>query len=723
MKRKIFSKRVRGLFSLVMLLCMTISSVAISSQAFAADDYSPKNLTAKHNDRQKRTVVQFNKVNKAESYNVYRSAEVAGEYQKIQSLKKNRTYAVDSYLDLKTQGTLKSDYLYFYKVSAVVNGQEQEPSNPVPNQEVTEEVEEEAAAAGVELFCFFHSKHCDMKHSGRNCNNNKYPHDSWCDKNHNDGSCNNNKCNHGQWCDKNHSGNNCNENKWCHDSKCDENHSGHNCNNNWNHGEWCDKNHSGKHCNENKWCHDKWCDKNHGGKDCNENKWCHDSKCDENHSGHNCNNNWSHGKWCDKNHSGKNCNENKWCHEKWCDKNHNGKDCNENKWCHDSKCDENHSGHNCNNNWKHHEDCDKNHSGKDCNQNNHKEKWDAVKNVCITETEHHWLKLTWESMGENAEYKIFRAVNKCNDYQSGKFKEIARVKGSTSYNDIKLDHNTTYCYKVMVKRPEIVPSYTIETVSSSNINKFTVCKTTKNPSIKAIATSECSTKVTWTNVKSDSSSTRYATSYTLYRSTTNNIHNATAINVNGKQDGSDIVYADSPLNDCTTYYYWVKANYGQWSSWVSPRWGPACTTTPKKKVIGAGLTGRIKNKLVCGCIPTRYYGAQIYLGKQHPNTLDYTHVRVFIRNKGSQYGGAYKTLNVSQAKYMCGAFGYGYYLDECLSYKYLNNGTYEFAIQAVGKDSHGREVAGKLTQIGCVCVTTRGCKMYASYVNEVIVFG
>ncbi|MDT2827060.1 hypothetical protein P7H59_01190 [Enterococcus viikkiensis] len=177
----------------------------------------------------------------------------------------------------------------------------------------------------------------------------------------------------------------------------------------------------------------------------------------------------------------------------------------------------------------------------------------------MTETQHHWLKLSWESKGSNAEYKIFRATNKCNDYNSGNFREIATVTGKTTYNDIKLNHNTTYCYKVMVKRPKVCP-YTIETVSSSNVGKFTVCGTTLNPTIKAKTVSDKAIKVTWTNTKSDNGSTRYATGYTLYRSKTNNINQATAIQVNGKQDGSEMTYLDDCLEQCTTYFYWVKAN-------------------------------------------------------------------------------------------------------------------------------------------------------------------
>ncbi|MGO3780323.1 MAG: hypothetical protein ACTJHK_05980 [Enterococcus viikkiensis] len=111
----------------------------------------------------------------------------------------------------------------------------------------------------------------------------------------------------------------------------------------------------------------------------------------------------------------------------------------------------------------------------------------------------------------------------------------------------------------MVKRPKVCP-YTIETVSSSNVGKFTVCGTTLNPTIKAKTVSDKAIKVTWTNTKSDNGSTRYATGYTLYRSKTNNINQATAIQVNGKQDGSEMTYLDDCLEQCTTYFYWVKAN-------------------------------------------------------------------------------------------------------------------------------------------------------------------
>lgn len=637
MKKKGLMKKIKGIMSLVTLLIMTVSSLGVPAQVFAADEgNTPANLTVKHNDTQKWTVIQFDKVENAESYNVYRAEEQDGKFERIQTLKSDKTYAVDPYTELKTNGTLKADYLYYYKVSAVVDGKEQEAAGSLANQDVatkaeddeidaaaaapsaapaeeatketSEEKAEEATTDAPAVQTFGSSRHktgCDGKHSGRTCNNNAGKHDKDCDKNHS----------------------------------------------------------SGRKCNSN---------------------------------------NWKHGDYCDKKHSGKNCNENKWQHGQYCDKNHSGKNCNENKWQHGSDCDEGHSGHGCNHNWKHDEDCDKNHSGKHCNQNNYKEKWDAVKNVCVTEAQHHWLKLSWESKGNNVEYKIFRASKKCNDYHSSDFKEIAKVTGTTTYNDIKLDHNTTYCYKVMVKRPKNTP-LSAETVTSSNISKFTVCGTTLNPNIKATAVSDKAIKVTWTNTKSDNTSQRFATSYTLYRSTTNNINNATAINVPGKQDGSEMSYTDDCLNQCTTYYYWVKANYGQWSNWVSPQWGSSCATTLKKKEIGSGLRGCIKNKLVCGCIPSRYYGAQIFLGTQNPNTLDYTKVRVYRRTSGCGYGSAYKTIDVRYAKYMNGAFGKGYYLDESLSYVCLSRGSYSFAIQAVGSDC-GKEVTGPMIELGCVTV-------------------
>ncbi|WP_288227814.1 fibronectin type III domain-containing protein [uncultured Enterococcus sp.] len=617
-------KKFKGIMSLVTLLIMTVSSLGIPAEVFAADSDKPENLTVKYNNEQNWTTVQFDKVADAESYNVYRGEEQDGEFEKIASLKSDKTFTVDDYMTLKVAGTIKSDYLYYYKVAAVVDGKEADAAGPIANQDVAKKENEEGidAAAEAPQVEIAESEEAEEDASSRIFGSFK----------------------HKTGCDTKHSGSGCNSyNK--HDSHCDRNHSKY-------------------------------------------------RKCNSN--------NWKHGDHCDKNHSGKNCNENNWKHKPDCDKNHSGKNCNENNWKHKPDCDEKHSGKDCNHNWKHGEHCDKNHSGKHCNENNYKEKWDAVKNVCVTETQHHWLKLSWESKGSDAEYKIYRAVNKCNDYNSGNFKEIATVKGQTTYNDIKLDHNTTYCYKVMVRRPKTCP-YTIETVSSSNIGKFTVCGKTLNPSIKASAVSERAIKVTWTNTKSDNGSTRYAISYTLYRSTTNNINNATAITVNGRQDGSEMSYLDDCLNQCTTYYYWVKANYGQWSSWVSPQWGPSCATTLKKKEIGTGLKGCIKNYLVCGCIPTRYYGAQIFLGTQNPSTLDYSKVRVYRRTASGGYGSAYTTIDVCYAKYMNGAFGKGYYLDYTLSKVCLSRGTYYFAIQAVGTDC-GKEITGPMKEIGCVTV-------------------
>ncbi|GAA2899111.1 fibronectin type III domain-containing protein [Enterococcus pseudoavium] len=617
MKSK-WGKKIKGIMSLVMLLGMTFSSLGGVAQVFAADQAVPANLTVEHNATQKWSEIKFDKVDKAENYYIYRAEEIDGEYQRVQTTKD--THTADPYMDAKVNGTLKADYLYYYKVSAVVEGQEQAATEPVANQDVLKEVGDSKEAerettetsktaqdsgAVASAYCAPTTKHktsCDGKHSGSSCNDN-------------------NK--HGQYCDKKHS--------------------------------------SWRGCNEN---------------------------------------NWKHTDNCDKKHSGKNCNNNNCKHDENCDKNHNGGNCNDNKWQHKPDCDEKHNGHGCNDNWKHDEDCDKKHSDKNCNQNNYKEKWDAVKSVCITETQHHWLGLSWESKGADAEYKIYRSTSKCNDYHSSSFKEIATVKGKTSYNDLKLNHNTTYCYKVMVKRPKATPSYTIETVSSGNISKFTVCATTLNPCIKAKAVSERAIQVSWTNTKSDNAATRYATSYTLYRSTTNNINQATAIQVTGKQEGSEMTYQDNCLNPCTTYYYWVKANYGQWSSWVSLQWGSACATTLKKKEIGTDLKGCIQNQLSCGR-PTRYYGAQIFLGTQKPT--EYTKVRVYRKTGGCGYGAAYKTIDVRYAKCMNGSFGKGYYLDYSLSKVCLPKGTHYFAIQAVGSDC-GKEITGPIKEIGCVTV-------------------
>ncbi|MFR3734138.1 MAG: hypothetical protein ACLTW7_15930, partial [Enterococcus sp.] len=93
-------------------------------------------MTVKHNDTQKWTVIQFDKVEDADSYNVYRSESQDGEFKRIQTFKSDQTYTVDDYMELKTSGTLKADYLYYYKVSAVVDGKEQEAAGPIANQDV-----------------------------------------------------------------------------------------------------------------------------------------------------------------------------------------------------------------------------------------------------------------------------------------------------------------------------------------------------------------------------------------------------------------------------------------------------------------------------------------------------------------------------------------------------------------------------------------------------------
>ena len=229
-------KKLKGIMSLVTLLIMTVSSLGIPAQVFAADEGNvPANLTVKHNDTQKWTVIQFDKVEDADSYKIYRAEEQDGQFEHIQTLKSDTTYAVDPYTELKTDGTLKADYLYYYKVSAVVEGKEQEAAGPVANQdvatkasddqieeaaaapsavteekteEVTEETTEEKAAAQT-YGSSKHDKDCDTKHSSKK-------------------KCNSNNWKHGDYCDKKHSGKNCNENKWQHGKDCDKNHSGHN---------------------------------------------------------------------------------------------------------------------------------------------------------------------------------------------------------------------------------------------------------------------------------------------------------------------------------------------------------------------------------------------------------------------------------------------------------------------------------------------------------------
>lgn len=336
MKKKRLMKKFKGIMSLVTLLIMTVSSLGIPAEVFAADSDKPENLTVKYNNEQNWTTIEFDKVADAESYNVYRGEEQDGEFEKIASLKSDKTFTVDDYMALKVAGTIKSDYLYYYKVAAVVDGKEADAVGPIANQDVAKKANEEGIDAAAEapqveiaeseeaeeaeeaeedatsrIFgSFKHKKGCDTKHSGSGCNSNG-KHDSHCDKKHSKyRKCNSNNWKHGDHCDKNHSGKNCNENKWQHKNDCDEKHSGHNCNHNWKHGEHCDKNHSGKHCNENKWKHKPDCDKNHSGKDCNTNNWKHKPDCDEKHSGKDCNHNWKHGEHCDKKHSGKHCNEN-----------------------------------------------------------------------------------------------------------------------------------------------------------------------------------------------------------------------------------------------------------------------------------------------------------------------------------------------------------------------------------------------------------------------------
>ena len=110
------------------------------------------------------------------------------------------------------------------------------------------------------------------------------------------------------------------------------------------------------------------------------------------------------------------------------------------------------------------------------------------------------------------------------------------------------------------------------------------------------------------------------------------------------------------------------------------------------------MNGWIKNIVKCGCIPTRYYGAQIFLGTQHPSKLDYTKVNVYCKTGTNPHGTPYKTIDVRYAKYMNGPYGKGYYIDQSYSPYYTSKGSYWFAVQAVGMDN-GKEITGPIVEI------------------------
>lgn len=76
-------KKFKGIMSLVTLLIMTVSSLGIPAEVFAADSDKPENLTVKYNNEQNWTTIQFDKVADAESYNVYRGEEQDGEFEKL----------------------------------------------------------------------------------------------------------------------------------------------------------------------------------------------------------------------------------------------------------------------------------------------------------------------------------------------------------------------------------------------------------------------------------------------------------------------------------------------------------------------------------------------------------------------------------------------------------------------------------------------------------------
>ncbi|MFV0362426.1 MAG: fibronectin type III domain-containing protein [Suipraeoptans sp.] len=176
-------------------------------------------------------------------------------------------------------------------------------------------------------------------------------------------------------------------------------------------------------------------------------------------------------------------------------------------------------------------------------------------NIQATATGTTTIDVEWVAAVNATSYMLYRSLT-----VDGTYEQIGGTITGTTYADTNLTPDTTYYYKVRSVGQEQISVY----VGPANA---TTWKGLGNPaSITATATGTTTIDVTWTTASN-------ATSYMLYRSTS---ENGTYDQIGGTITGT--TYNDTNLSPNTTYYYKVRSvGQGQIGDYV----GPANATTWK----------------------------------------------------------------------------------------------------------------------------------------------
>lgn len=65
--KSLFTKKIRSVFSFIMMLCITVPSLGVPAEVFAAGSDTPASVAVKYNQDQNWTTIEFDKVDGAES--------------------------------------------------------------------------------------------------------------------------------------------------------------------------------------------------------------------------------------------------------------------------------------------------------------------------------------------------------------------------------------------------------------------------------------------------------------------------------------------------------------------------------------------------------------------------------------------------------------------------------------------------------------------------------
>ncbi len=147
------------------------------------------------------------------------------------------------------------------------------------------------------------------------------------------------------------------------------------------------------------------------------------------------------------------------------------------------------------------------------------------------------IDLEWINVSNETSYTLFRSIN--ND-TNAIIRRIGFSSNQTNYNDAGLSPNVIYYYWVKAYNG---PSSSFYSTVASNITFPTPPQVID---IQTISTNQLN--VTWNSIPN-------ATSYTLFRSITNNP--GIASNIAGFS-GNQTNHNDTGLTPDTTYYYWIK---------------------------------------------------------------------------------------------------------------------------------------------------------------------